>query len=189
MSVLTKQYAHSRFYNIDSIIRYKKTEHYSALIKCIARLTNCQSYLELGVWQGDSIREVKNIVPKCVGVDILDCNDKTGFDFYLMTTDDYFAQNKDKFDIIFIDGSHKFEQVKKDFDNSLQVLNQYGIIIMHDTDPMVEDLLADYHCGDAYKINDYILSIEGLSLITLPIQETGISLVMRTNDRRVNKFL
>ena len=49
-----------------------------------------------------------------------------------MTSDEYFSKFKDKFDIIFIDGLHHYEQVKKDIFNSLEILNSNGIILMHD---------------------------------------------------------
>ena len=52
-----------------------------------------------------------------------------------MTSDEYFSKFKDKFDIIFIDGLHHYEQVKKDIFNSLEILNSNGIILMHDCLP------------------------------------------------------
>ncbi len=184
-------YAYSRVYDINSILEYKKTEHYSNFIKWLVRLTNCQSYLELGVEYGTNIIEIKDIVNLCVGVDInvVDILDKGNIMFFQMTTDDFFDKFSNTFDIIFIDANHSFEQVKKDFNNSLSVLNKFGIIILHDTDPITEDLLTKEHCNDSYKIVDYIESLENLNIITLPIQETGLTLVMRKNDRRVLNFL
>lgn len=51
------------------------------------------------------------------------------------TSDNYFTKNKDNFDIIFIDGLHHYEQVKKDILNSLNFLNDGGIILVHDCLP------------------------------------------------------
>lgn len=182
-------YAYSRVYNIESTLQYKKTEHYYNIIKWLVKLTNCQSYLELGVEYGTNIIEIKNIVKICVGVDINAVNiPKDNLEFYQMTTDDFFKQNNKKFDIIFIDANHNFEQVKKDFDNSLSILNKFGVIILHDTDPINEDLLSENHCHDSYKIIDYISSILELNIITFPIQETGMTFVMRKDDRRINEF-
>ena len=39
-----------------------------------------------------------------------------------MSSDEFFLKNKDQFDIIFIDGLHVYEQVKRDIENSLIVL-------------------------------------------------------------------
>jgi hypothetical protein len=54
---------------------------------------------------------------------------------YVMTSDDFFKQNEKKFDIVFIDGLHLEEQVKKDIDNSLNFLNENGTIVIHDCLP------------------------------------------------------
>ena len=181
-------YGYSRVYNIKSVIDYKITEHYRNLIAWLIALTNCQSYLELGIEYGLNIQEIKKLVKICVGVDIAKNINTDGFEFYQMTTNNFFEINDRMFDIIFIDANHNFEQVKIDFDNSLKVLNKYGIIILHDTDPIIKELLSPNHCHDSYKIIDYILSNDELNIITLPIQETGMTFVMRKNDRRVKEF-
>jgi len=51
------------------------------------------------------------------------------------TSDDFFLFNDKKFDIIFIDGLHQYDQVKKDIENSLKFLNSGGVIILHDCLP------------------------------------------------------
>ena len=52
-----------------------------------------------------------------------------------MTSDNFFLKNNEKFDCIFIDGLHEYHQVKKDIINSLNVLNDNGIILLHDCLP------------------------------------------------------
>ena len=47
-------------------------------------------------------------------------------------SDDFFQQNKQFFDIIYIDGSHEFSNVYKDACNSFNFLNQNGVIIFDD---------------------------------------------------------
>jgi hypothetical protein len=54
---------------------------------------------------------------------------------YKLTSDIFFASNKNKFDIIFIDGLHEYEQVKRDFENSIKSLSENGVIIFHDMNP------------------------------------------------------
>ena len=51
------------------------------------------------------------------------------------TSDDFFKSNTDKFDIIFIDGLHEYDQVNKDIKNSLKTLNDGGVILLHDCLP------------------------------------------------------
>lgn len=51
------------------------------------------------------------------------------------TSDNFFKQNSDFFDCIFIDGLHEYHQVIKDIKNSINFLNQDGVIILHDCLP------------------------------------------------------
>jgi hypothetical protein len=51
------------------------------------------------------------------------------------TSDNFFKNNSDKFDIIFIDGLHEYYQVKKDINNSIKFLNNGGVIYLHDCMP------------------------------------------------------
>jgi hypothetical protein len=65
---------------------------------------------------------------------------KTGVDPFKggnikLKSDDFFTINKKKYDCIFIDGLHTYKQVIKDIKNSLNYLNQNGIIFVHDCLP------------------------------------------------------
>jgi len=59
---------------------------------------------------------------------------------FVGTSDEYFESisNDVKFDIIFIDGLHHDNQVLKDIENSLNHLNENGIIVCHDCLPSDE---------------------------------------------------
>ena len=48
------------------------------------------------------------------------------------TSDNFFTQNKLKFDLIYIDGNHLFDFVKRDISNSLNFINHDGIIVLDD---------------------------------------------------------
>ena len=48
------------------------------------------------------------------------------------TSDDFFLTNKYMFDLIYIDGNHLFEFVKKDISNSLNFISDDGIIVLDD---------------------------------------------------------
>jgi hypothetical protein len=49
-----------------------------------------------------------------------------------MTSDQFFKNNFQKYDLIYVDGAHDFESVKKDCQNSFNFLNQNGIMIFDD---------------------------------------------------------
>lgn len=90
------------------------------------------SYLEIGVQAGHCFRAIHCNYK--VGVD----PDNTSAATIHKTSDEFFANNKEKFDIIFIDGLHHADQVYKDIMNSLDVVNDGGIILMHDCKPTTE---------------------------------------------------
>jgi SAM-dependent methyltransferase len=54
---------------------------------------------------------------------------------YQMTSDAFFASNKNQFDLIFIDGLHHQDQVYRDILNALKALNPNGTIVCHDMNP------------------------------------------------------
>ena len=104
-----------------------------------------------------------------------------------MSTDDFFKNFKDMVDIVFIDADHNYKSVVKDFENSLKILNKLGIIFLHDTDPITKKYTDPGYCGDSYKIIEYILNKHSeLNIITLPVTEAGLSIVMRKSNTRVN---
>ena len=64
--------------------------------------------------------------------------------FFELTSDDFFEQKKTfiseigGLDVVFIDGLHLYEQVLKDIENALNHLNEGGIILLHDCNPLSE---------------------------------------------------
>ena len=48
------------------------------------------------------------------------------------TSNDFFSNNFQSFDLIFVDGDHSSEQVKKDINNSWKILNNGGYLILDD---------------------------------------------------------
>jgi hypothetical protein len=96
------------------------------------------NYLEIGVFQGENIRKVKafhkdGVDPGHEGYVVPEVN-------YPMTSDDFFDLLKGhediKYDIIFIDGLHHADQVKKDIRNSLNHIVEGGFILLHDCNPV-----------------------------------------------------
>lgn len=75
------------------------------------------------------------------------------------TSDIYFGKHKNTtFDIIFIDGLHECKQVFKDIINSLNILSDNGCIVVHDCNPITEEMQMyplsknmDHWTGDVWK--------------------------------------
>lgn len=97
-----------------------------------------QRHLEIGL---DTNKNFKKI--KCkykVGVDPAKGIYSHANPTYTMTSDDFFNQNKEMFDIIFVDGLHEHKQVYRDIINSLNVLTLGGSVVCHDMNPLSEAL-------------------------------------------------
>jgi len=167
------------------------TQHHSDLILQLVKSVNCKTYLELGIYDGSTLARVGQTVPRVIGVDIKDLRiNKNIGEFHLSTTQDFLQNFNDMVDVIFIDADHSFESVKQDFESALRLLNEFGIIILHDTDPISEKYLDKGYCGDSYKMLDWLeVNHPEMSVITLPISEAGLTIIKRSSDRRVNKFL
>lgn len=114
-------------------------------------------YLEIGSFEGRStvfIKELSNL-ETLVAVDIWENYDELktinfnkvyenfkynlnlggqseNIKFFKTTSDDFFSNNKNYFNLIYIDGYHHYEQVKKDFVNSFNFLENGGYIICDD---------------------------------------------------------
>jgi len=79
------------------------------------------------------------------GEDCENWGDKTQqFKFtHKMTSDEFFAQNTETFDCIFIDGLHTDLQCSLDVFNALKVINDKGTIVIHDTMPESPEMTGD----------------------------------------------
>ena len=149
-------------------------------VSLLARLTNRKKYLELGLGGGHHFSIVAQHVDLSVGVCIKEVNRELPDNTitYHTTTDHFFTITNYNPDLIFIDADHHYEQVKKDLENTLRIMSDDAIILLHDTDPESRELISQDACGDAYKIIDD-LSNYGLSHVTIPIEEAGLTIASK----------
>ena len=101
------------------------------------------SYLEIGAYQQTTFRAVNAAHKVCVDPEFPAT--------FTGTSDEFFAQNEEKFDVVYIDGDHSAEQVEKDFNNAVRCLNPRGHIFIHDMYPPDEEHTASHYCGDGFK--------------------------------------
>jgi len=129
------------------------------VIKKEIKINKKIEYLEIGSYEGRSVvyicSEFKNLFATAVDpylpceehktysidheIEIKYENCKKNLNFFKdrvkihrLTSNDFFKQNNKKFDLIYVDGSHKATDVKNDFLNSLEIINQNGLIILDD---------------------------------------------------------
>lgn len=77
------------------------------------------------------------------------------------TSDQFFAElgEADRFEVVFVDGLHTFEQSLRDVEAALEHLVPAGVVLVHDCNPTSADLAAptprpgagDGWCGDVWK--------------------------------------
>ena len=91
-----------------------------------------KTYLEIGVQEAVNISGIE--CPYKVGVDIREFPEGDWIR-YTCPSDDFFLENHEKFDLIFVDGLHLYEQAKFDIINAMDALTDTGFIAMHDTYP------------------------------------------------------
>jgi hypothetical protein len=102
------------------------------IINKLIKKNDYKSYLEIGVKD------------PAYCFDLINCELKHGVDpgiesghkvTFPITSDEFFIQNTQKYDIIFVDGLHLAEQSEKDILNSINFLNTNGTIVVHDCNP------------------------------------------------------
>jgi hypothetical protein len=100
----------------------------------IGELKNTNSITAVDTWEGsdehnDDISFIKVFENFKKNINILD---KLNLKFFKNTSDDFFKDNKNVYNLIYIDGNHEYTQVKKDFVNSLNCIEKNGYIICDD---------------------------------------------------------
>lgn len=165
--------------------------HHTYLLNALIEKYGLKSYLEIGVQNpANNFDKVK-------------CGWKMGIDpdinstaqIYRGTSDMYFSMlyNLDVnvgtfFDLIFIDGLHHADQVKRDFENSLRCLSDNGFILIHDVLPENEagtivPRETKKWWGDVYKWAMTINQYPGIGFVTFNI-DNGCMLVWKMKDKQ-----
>jgi len=164
--------------------------NHTQLLNAIIEKYNLKSYLEIGV-NNPAINFDKVKCERKVGVDPAVKNNTS---IYPGSSDDYFEIfRKEKgdikvFDLIFIDGLHHADQVKRDFENFLQCLSDNGFIVIHDVLPENEagtivPRETKQWWGDVYKWAMSLPNYNGIRYITYNI-DNGCCLVQKLSNHR-----
>jgi hypothetical protein len=153
------------------------------IIQNIINKKNFKSFLEIGSFNNDTFDKI--LIAKKIGVD----PEKGGN--VRLTSDDFFKTNKSFFDIIFIDGLHLYEQVRKDFFNSLNFLNPGGIILIHDCLPnkFRDQARLRSHTlwnGDVWKLIVELRTLDYLELYTI-IADHGVAIIKLGKNKDILK--
>ena len=154
------------------------------IIQNIINKRGFKSFLEIGSFNNDTFDKI--LVQNKVGVD-----PERGGNIRL-TSDEFFKTNKSFFDIVFIDGLHLYEQVRKDFFNSLNFLNPGGVILIHDCLPskfrdQVRLRSHELWNGDVWKLVVELRTLDYIQLYTI-IADYGVAIVKVGKNENILKF-
>src|SRR5690606_26031789 len=109
----------------------------SEVVQSLLALHADPAYLEIGVYRGETFHEVR--ASRKVAVDpkfAIDASERLdGSDYVERTSDDFFRDCRDTFDVIYLDGLHTFEQTLRDLLNSCERLSRDGVILIDDILP------------------------------------------------------
>ncbi len=159
--------------------------HYNRVTVTSLLLTEKRStrYLEIG----------------CAGNDLFDAvmaDEKIGVDprrggTHRMTSDAFFSTyDGEAFDVVFIDGLHLYQQVRRDLDGALRVLKPGGWIAIHDMLPRdwleehVPQIRTRGWTGDGWKVAFELLASPDVEFRMLAIDH-GVVVVKPLHDRPV----
>ena len=154
------------------------------LIQYIIDKYSFDNYLEIGCDKNQSFSKIN--VKNKVGVDPV--SGGTIRD----TSDNFFKINKDKFDIIFIDGLHHYDQVSRDIKNSLKILNQNGFILIHDCLPrsIAHQAIPRYRGswnGDVWKSIVEMRTLDHIETYTCQI-DFGVGVIKNSKNSDILKI-
>lgn len=157
-------------------------KNHTELLNALIEKYNLKSYLEIGVQNPAN------------NFDKIRCAFKSGCDPDVkddtrlisdITSDEFFKRvietDAVPYDLIFIDGLHHADQVKRDFENSLRCLSDNGFIVIHDVLPENEagtivPRETKQWWGDVYKWAMNIGSYDNIGFKTFNI-DNGCMLV------------
>ena len=154
------------------------------LIEYWIKKYNYSNYLEIGCDRDQLFSKVK--IQNKVGVDPFSGGTVR------KTSDKFFLENNEKFDIVFIDGLHIYSQVKKDILNSVQCLKPNGIVLVHDCmpDSVGKQAVPRYKMqwnGDVWKAIVDLRQKNNLEIYTCEIDQ-GIGIITNKKNSSVLKL-
>lgn len=192
------------------------TENHSArrINKLLDATNGSPRYLEVGVETGSTFFEVsalfKTAVDPVFRFDLTSAQLKEpSSDFHEVTSDNFFQTFKSeiKFDLVFLDGLHTWDQTYRDFCNTLLFTHEKSVILLDDIFPcdvyscnrdqlegmmmrqfMAEDNSNAWH-GDTYKVIPMIATFHPLlDFCTIISNGNPQTLVWRSSKSRDHDF-
>ena len=123
-----------------------------ALLRGLAKKYKVEDYFEIGTWRGESVANLSDVVKNCTTLNIPDeemremgmsedyinmhrffSKDIPNVSHLMMNSEEISRENTGSFDMIFVDGDHHYDAVKRDTKKILEIRkNENTIIVWHD---------------------------------------------------------
>ena len=151
------------------------------IIQSIINKNEYQNYLEIGCDKNENFSKIK--IKNKVGVDPLQGGTLR------MTSDEYFKKSKDKFDLIFLDGLHTYEQTIKDINNAVNFINDNGLIIIHDCLPrkiwnQIVPRMYGHWNGDVWKAIVETRTLKNIDTYTC-VADHGLGIIINRPNKNI----
>lgn len=165
-------------------------DDYMALLSRFHNLLKPESYVEIGVARGKSLKLV-NLPTKAIGIDP---SPHEGIQslarLYKMPSDEFFRSHNlfeelgtSRLALAFIDGLHSFEQALLDFINLERYGDRETIILIHDCLPVTRLAASPirstlFWCGDVWKVLTALLEHRpDLGVFVVPARPSGLGVI------------
>ena len=151
------------------------------IIQNIINKKNYEKYLEIGCDKDDNFSKIQAKIK--IGVD----PQRGGT--IRMTSDEFFKKNNENFDIIFLDGLHTYEQTIKDIQNSLNIISEKGVILIHDCLPkkiwnQIVPRVYGHWNGDVWKAIVHSRTFDQADTYTI-IADHGLGIIFKRQNRNL----
>lgn len=171
--------------------RFKKRHD---VLNYLVRTRGYRDYLEIGVNKGRCMRRVH--CERKTGVDPQRLVEPRGWTLHRETSDEFFAHNRDRFDLVFVDGLHLARNALADILNGLAVLRPEGMVLAHDCNPASEAAQrpdpelarsGGWH-GDVWKAIAYIRSRVPAAMCRTLDLDKGVAVVLPIDPNGVPRW-
>jgi hypothetical protein len=190
---MTPQLRQHAMRRIVAEMRFPGPDYY-AVLKWLHCALKPQHYVEIGIFNGDSLQLA---APPTVALGIdpepyIKRSWRTETHVVTMTSREFFSEHSlsdyfgvDRFDLAFVDGSHRFEQVVEDIVALEQFAGPQSVIAVHDTIPIDEKTAEPepsitFHTGDVWKLIPFLRKCRpDLEFTTVRTGPSGLTLIRR----------
>lgn len=175
------------FANLGILLPNERSWHASFIAE-IAKQMRPSSYLEIGVYRGETYRKVSKWSGISVGLDIdpVAIKSISGVKNSIPILGEIAAlagrsDLPETYDLIFIDADHEKESVVSDFRATSILLKRKDLILLHDTWPKNESYTTPGFCGNAYlAVGELRGYYPDWSFVTLPAHP-GLTLCQKNS--------